>query len=252
MKVLLLMSFLALLSLPVKALDAPSGLIPPSLEAGDQFYIVFVTSTSTAGNLPSAADYNAAVEASADLNPITGDPSITWRALFAHNTGVIQSTSLFTEDSSRPIFNRNGDLVSASSNDFFGGIGLSLSNAIAFDEAGLSAGADAVWTGLASDATSADPLGGLICNVGSRTAVNESFLSLASGLCSDSLRLYAASPLLTVPAAPTLRDLQVRLEGSVDERIVLIEVLDQAFMSDNGRYVIDIAVPANIATIDTT
>ena len=58
---ILFLGWAAMVSPLASAQNAPAGLVPPGLLPGDNFYIMFVTSTQIAGN-DSVAAYNAHVK----------------------------------------------------------------------------------------------------------------------------------------------------------------------------------------------
>lgn len=211
LKKAMILTPLLLLSPLVNALDAPAGLVPAGLTPGDQFYIIFVTSTTTAGN-STVAQFNAAVDAAGNLD--TGTAPLTWQAILAHDDGTVQALSLFA-DTSKPIYNTNGDKVADNYIDFTDG---TLDAAIEYDETGVSVGVADVYTGttaagLAIDGVDNDTLGGIdtntngcaggVANSTTGTFLFNGLLSDGGGGgngCTDTERLYAVSPLLTVAA----------------------------------------------------
>jgi hypothetical protein len=206
---------LLLLSPLVNALDAPAGLVPAGLTPGDEFYIIFVTSTTTAGN-STVAQFNAAADAAGNLD--TDTAPLTWMAIVGHDTAAnitdVQSASLFAADNTQPIYNTNGDKVADTYIDFTDG---TLDAAIEYDETGASVGAADVYTGLTAAGNALnignDTLGGGDssndgCSGGVANSTTGTFLfngRLSDGGgggngCTDTERLYAVSALLTVAA----------------------------------------------------
>jgi hypothetical protein len=193
----------------VFALDAPAVMVPPGLNPGDTYYIMFVTSTTISGNQPSAA-YPAHANAAADLSGVKGtdDANISWGAWYAHDDGTFSTSALFAADNTRPIYNLNGDLIANSYADLTDG---TLTTAIGYDESGNAIHAS-VWTGVLCDGVTIfvgdDTLGGMdtavdgcVYGSSSATGCNFSYQSIGGGLgCTDQMYLYAVSPLLTVPA----------------------------------------------------
>lgn len=182
------------------ALNAPANMVPAGLNPGDEFYVIFASSTTLVSTFPAIASYNAHANTAADLSGVKGtdDPSITWSALMAHSDGTTQTTSLFAANTSAPIYNLNGDVVADNVADMFDG---TLDNAIGYDQSGTAINRFA-FTGFSSDGSTSDEIG-----TGSRsghiTAADGTWASVVS-FSPNPESVYAVSPLLTAPGvAPT-------------------------------------------------
>jgi len=186
------------------ALDAPIEMVPAGLAPGTDFYIMFVTSTSRNTTSTSMADYDAFVNAAADLSSVKGtdDPSITWRALGA-TAAFDQCGSWYT--ATAPVYNLNGSKLANNKTELFDGtIG---GTSINYDESGSVTNYVAVFTGCtwygARDASwffgASSAVTGVTFNIGM------AWIQDSTAAATTSQRFYAASPLLTVPtlAAPT-------------------------------------------------
>lgn len=188
------------------ALDAPSGLIPPGLNPGDQFYIIFAGSDTVDGAQSSAvyASYAATVKANdPDTAAIAG-----WTTLFGHDDSSLVTQSAFS-DTSQPIYNTNGDKVADNAAELFS---TSLDSAIGYDESGVANSAY-IWTGYnftggptgigddslgGNDSLTDGCLAGTADEDDNRWAA--SVLAGGAGCDGANLGLYVLSPLLTVPA----------------------------------------------------
>lgn len=192
------------------ALDAPTAMVPAGLIPGDQFYIMFITSTTIAGNTTVAA-YNAHVNAAADLSGVKGtdDPTITWSAWLGHDDSTEQTASLFAADNTKPIYNLGDGMLANDYADLTDG---TVAVAIEYDESGATL-FDDVWTGTSQNGgfpgVGDDTLGGTDggndgCAFGHSASLNQSFFAGLNPFvgCTPLVHMYAVSPLLTVPAAP--------------------------------------------------
>lgn len=198
------------------ALDAPPGLIPPDLNPGDEFYIIFAGSDTVDGTQPAAiyVNYAATVKANApDTDQIDG-----WTTLFGHDDATLVTLSALGADTSQPIYNTHGDRVADNRAGLFSN---ALNAAIGYDESGTPLNAN-IWTGFnftgSSTGIGDDSLGGNDfltdgCLAGNSGETNSrwaaSILAGGNGCAGANLGLYVISPLLTVPggeaaAIPTM------------------------------------------------
>ena len=131
--------------------------VPPGLQAGDQYRLVFVTSTSTSTTSSSIAYYNAFVTKAANLDPALESLGTTWTAIASTST-VAARDNTDTNPSSLglPIYSLAGQLIATSNPDLWGG---SISSSISFDENGVPPlpGYTEVWTGTGSTGVPNDP-----------------------------------------------------------------------------------------------
>lgn len=93
------------------ALVVPSGLNP-----GNAYHVIFVSSTTRDATSSNIADYDAHVQAAADAAGIGVDIGVEWRVLGSTATvdAIDHLAPLFSSTTDVPIYNQNGDLVSAS------------------------------------------------------------------------------------------------------------------------------------------
>ena len=83
------------------ALPAPGGIIvPPGLNPGDSYHLIFVTSTSRDATSGDINDYHAFVNAAADTSPLSGVPDVNWYAI-ASTTGGAVAKDLFSDTAPR-------------------------------------------------------------------------------------------------------------------------------------------------------
>lgn len=246
LKKMLLLSSVSLACQSALAVDAPAGLVPPGLAAGDTFYIVFASSYTLDGNKSSAVYAGAAAIAAAngvDTAKITG-----WVTLFGHDDSTLSTMSAFST-TDRPIYNTNGDKVADDRTKFYSN---SLDNPIGYDEQGAVAPA-IIWTGFNYTGTSTgvgdDSLGGNDslndgCLAGMSSATDRnwatSMLAGGNGCAGANLGLYVLSPLLTVPgdsdgsvsASPSVRE-PVGIPITADTVAEAVDVFDFT-ISDGG------------------
>ena len=194
-------------SLSLAQQEPPAGLIPPGLNPGDEFFIIFAGSDTLDGAQTSATytSYAASVKQNdPDTDAVTG-----WVTLFGHDDSTLVTLSAFGGNTSQPVYNTNGDLVAPNAAGLFSD---SLSSPIGFDESG-NAYSGSVWTGFNFTGTPTgigdDSLGGNDslndgCLAGSSTQTDTqwaaSVLAGGAGCAGASLPLYVLSPLFAVPA----------------------------------------------------
>ncbi|MFA7556001.1 MAG: hypothetical protein WCY88_17285 [Spongiibacteraceae bacterium] len=165
-----------------------------------------MTSTTIAATDANTATYNAHVNAAADLSSVKGtdNASITWRAMVATLNDGAQSTGLFTADASKPIYNLNGDKVADNAGDMFDS---NLDNSVSYSESGVDVCgvSDEVWSGMDNSGTAfaTRRLGEGNVLIGFCDSSLGTWNFAASPPATDTYRVYAVSPLLTVAAAVT-------------------------------------------------
>lgn len=123
------------------ALVVPGGLSP-----GDKYHVIFVTSNVHDAVPGSIGPYDSFVQSAADGAGIGG--SIGWRAVGSTDDvlAIDHVGALFSDTSNIPIYNQNGDLVSASFNGLWDG---GLDSAVGYDQHG-NLNSTQVWTGTSS------------------------------------------------------------------------------------------------------
>ncbi len=179
---------------------------PPSLQVGDQYQLIFVTSDSLPATSTNIADYNAFVTAEAAANPILAAfdaaNGVTWTAI-GSTTGV---NAKVNAPSSSTVYNMNGDLIANAAQPLYAD---SLFAPIAYDQFGNAVGNIEIWTGNGHGgvASSGEELGSLDTTFGAPGYTSPAWEVYADaayfGLVpSDSLPLYALSSEITVTPEP--------------------------------------------------
>ncbi len=178
-------------------------LVPAGLSAGDQYRLVFVTTTSTDATSSSNAFYNSFVTSAAGLDPALGSLGTTWTAI-ASTPAVAASDNSDTNPSSAglPIYNLAGQLVATSNSALWSG---TLTSSIKYDENGVPSapGFTEVWTGTGSTGVPddpGDPLGNAMPAWGDATSTTSTWIDFPGGYYPEDgyHTLYAISGPLTV------------------------------------------------------
>jgi hypothetical protein len=160
-------------------------LVPTSLNPGDQFRAVFLSSTSRDARSANIADYDQFITnlaVTAGLDTYFGAP-VTWRAIGL--TATVAAVDRLPKDfGSPPLYRLDGGLVAPSAGKLWvtGPTGLT----IRVTESGVDLGDAAVWTGTLQDGTPS-----------SRSAPGSSSPSVPTSVP----RAAAGSPRTTRPAA---------------------------------------------------
>lgn len=207
-------------------IDAPAVLVPAGLNPGDEFFVIFASS-STANlckQVPSSPalspmDDTAAINL-ANLAATTGSRTSSvagWQALYIHERGdalgvitdtVAASGVAFNNNITQPIYNTRGELIANNHADLFDGSsfgsGTQLINPIMYDEDGNTFNTgDFAYTGF--DELGARVVGrtlgygGTGCAVGEPDRTNGLWANSAN---SNNVRsIYVLSPLMRVPAS---------------------------------------------------
>ena len=211
--VLMLAAFLPI-SFKASALDAPADLVPAGLNVGDQFYVVFTTSTYTQATSPSISFYNSYVQGVAAASTISGVRAIS------SGFQVIGATAADNQckpaDLAKPVYNVNKTQVSSLASLMYDPIAQPLGISLKISESGqdISVSQGQAFTGCNSNGTTftGSTLGDLNVGIGQTTFTNTDWISSGGQQAanSSSKSLYAISALLTVaPAAqavPTLSE----------------------------------------------
>ena len=198
---LLLCLFTMMIVAPALAQVVP---VPTSLDPGDEYRLVFVTSSRTQATSTVIADYNTFVTGVANTQPELAALGANWFVIGTtgnvharDNTGTLPTGAGGTLGV--PIF-RVDDTKFVDSNDdlWDGDVDVPLS----VRQDGTSAGAEAVWTGTSTDGTNDGGflLGAGATSVGDPPASNVDWIdSMAAAPSTQNRRLYAMSGILTAP-----------------------------------------------------
>ena len=193
--------------------------IPPGLNPGDQFRIIFVTSTKRNAASDSIGDYDAFVSAAAATSPGLAALGTNWTAI--GSTAAVSAFDHIGGVFSAPVFNLGGLLVASNSADLWDG---SLNNPVRFDESGADtnglfeipslpglSGAF-VWTGTSEFGAAhflrlglkppftVTPADHVIFGRASQT--NATWIFTNDFQLDDLLHVYGVSDVLTVPGSP--------------------------------------------------
>ena len=185
--------------------------MPSGLSHGDQYRIVFVTSTTIQATSSDISTYNAHVTAAAALNPDlaviegTVEQTTTWTAIGSTSSvNARDNTGTTGAGTDIGIYLLNDTVIATSYTDLWDGTIATFFNV---DEQGDSApyGNEQVWTGTNGDgSTGADPLGTATPEFGktNQDATTNYWINRLSGsswLNTDTYHLFAISGVLTVP-----------------------------------------------------
>ncbi len=179
-------------------------IIPAGLSAGDNYHVIFVSSTARDATSSDIADYDAFVGALADAAGIGASVGVSWLALGSTATvdAIDHLATVFT-DLSAPIYNQHGELVATNYADLWDG---SLVSAVRYTETGNTLALNAVWTGTDSSGQVIPtfPLGGNPGGAGYGSATSSSSLWLQTFRRGIPIQynLYGVSSQLTVSAVP--------------------------------------------------
>lgn len=208
---MLFMALVGLLTGPIVAQAIPIT-IPTALNPGDEYRLVFVTSTTTDALSNDINYYNSFVSILANSQSELAALGATWTAIAstpfinARNNTLTCSTSIgcLSNDPSYAIYNLFGQKVADDNADLWDGF---LDNAIAYNQQGIGLqGTDGfyVWTGThGHDGTRDNGLGGVCCaryGWWGGGAIDNNWVSFgANRTLENKLHLYAISSVLTVP-----------------------------------------------------
>jgi hypothetical protein len=184
--------------------------MPSGLSHGDQYRIVFVTSTTIQATSSDISTYNAHVTAAAALNPDlaviegTVEQTTTWTAIGSTDSvNARDNTSTTGAGTGIGIYLLNDTAIATSYTDLWDGTIANLFNVDEQGDSGPYANSQ-VWTGTNGDgSTGNDPLGTATPEFGKTnlTGVNIwiNRLSGSSWPNTDTYHLFAISGILTVP-----------------------------------------------------
>jgi len=184
--------------------------MPSGLSHGDQYRIVFVTSTTIQATSSDISTYNAHVTAAAALNPDlaviegTVEQTTTWTAIGSTDSvNARDNTSTTGAGTGIGIYLLNDTAIATSYTDLWDGTIANLFNVDEQGDSGPYANSQ-VWTGTNGDgSTGNDPLGTATPEFGKTnlTGVN-TWINRLSGPTwpnTDTYHLFAMSGILTVP-----------------------------------------------------
>ena len=187
---------------------------PTGLSAGDQYRLVFVTSTTSAAISTNIATYNTFVNdlaGTAGLNTIAGtvEGSTTWTAIGSTDTvNAIDNTGTTGAGTGISIWRLDDTAIATSYTDLWDG---SIGNFLNVDETGdgTSYGNNVVWTGstkagVADGSLTLGNSGASSVNMGKTNLSNASWIDRGIPFDgADSYHLYAMSDVLTVVPEPS-------------------------------------------------
>ena len=198
---LALAGFLVFAAVPSLLFGSPMLTVPPGLSAGQQYRIIFVTSTTTTATSPTISDYDTFVSDAANAaGSLLAPLGATWQAVASTST-VSAIDHIGSDDV--PIFLLDGTEVADSAADLWSPTGLLAADGIDLTELGTDA-ALFTWTGTGPDGTALDPLGSLAAVVEGCTITPDHTLWIDAGSPAPAaeLPLYGISSLLTVVPEP--------------------------------------------------
>lgn len=175
--------------------------LPSSLLLGDRYYLAFVTSGTISGTSSNVADYDAFVQAQANLNglgTISGFP-VTWKALVS-TPSVNAITHLGIGNF--PIFRLNDVQIASGNTDLWDG---NLSAALNVDQFGTTLTSGTAWTGSQTNglAYPGYQLGTSTPIFGGPNSTGNPWLVSGSGADTNNFRVYAFSEQLIAVPEPT-------------------------------------------------
>ncbi len=191
-----------LLSATAHAVDPDPYPVPPGLEPGDHYHIIFTTSTNRDAWSSDAADYDAHVLAAANSAGIGDELGIGWTALVSVGDETApqhHARDRVSLGANVPVYNTRLELVATGFADLWDG---SLQNPLNSDEHGRMVGGDS-WTGSNADGTAdeVDYLGSSspVAWCGQASAIDERWIRNVTPGKGAGLHVIAMSEELTVP-----------------------------------------------------
>jgi hypothetical protein len=198
------------------ALDAPADLVPAGLNVGDQFYVVFTTSTYPQATSTLISFYNSYVQGVAAASTISGVRAIS------SEFQVIGATAATNQckpaDLTKPVYNVNKTQVSSLASLMYADpqaqpLGISLKISESGQDISGPQGQGQAFTGCSPDGSSyipyilgnTTPTVGLVplVGIGLTTATDNDWIGGAQQVGNTSSKsLYAISALLTVAPTP--------------------------------------------------
>jgi hypothetical protein len=198
------------------AVEAQIVTLPTGLGPGEEYRLVFFTSTSTAATSTDIADYNAFVTATATAVPELNALGTTWSALAS--TATTDARDNIASAPFASIYRLDDSQVADDDLDLWDGVGAfgdQLLNAINVNELGTTANLGYNWTGTLLDGTKGvgspgGPLGSVapFPVVGDNSVTNWTWLDAGNPHGPTGLNpLYAISDVLTAPGVAPVPDI---------------------------------------------
>jgi hypothetical protein len=181
-------------------------LTPSGLHPGDQFRVVFISSTTRNAQSSNIADYDQFITdlaVAAGITTYFGSP-VTWQAL--GSTPTVQAVDrLPSSFASPPLYRLDGGLVAPSTGKLW--VTGPTDFPITLTELGLDLGSAVVWTGTLRDGSVFRPLGASFVAFGSTLSVsNGGWVAFNDAPRSEQHHLYGYSSVLTVPSSAVVPD----------------------------------------------
>jgi len=177
--------------------------VPTGLNPGDQYRLVFVTSTTRDATSSDIEDYNAFVTSVANSVPELAALGTTWHAIGSTvDVSARDNTGTNPASTGVPIYRLDNIRLANNNPDLWDSF---LENTLNVTEQGMPILAVAppgstAWTGSFSNGTAAaQPLGSGNPIAGDALATNFTWMLLGNGPAVDARRLYGISEQLTVP-----------------------------------------------------
>ena len=175
---------------------------PADLNAGDEYRLVFTSSTVRDATSADIADYNAHVQAAADAAPVVSTWGLSWTAIASTPTvDAISNTATPVSTPDIPVFLIDGTKVADNYADLWDG---SLASPLSRTELDTVPAVD-TWTGTDTDGTASIvfPLGAANVRFGSSNATTGLWVSTASTSRTQMRPLYAISNTVTAVPEPS-------------------------------------------------
>lgn len=188
--------------------------IPPGLQAGDAYRLVFVTSGVRKATSSDISDYNAFVTAQANMSSDLAALGTSWTAIASTSTvDARDNTSTFGTSliSNAPVFRGDGERVVVEATDLWktqiNDRSFDLENPIILDQYGLTVTSPTLVfsgtlrNGIKNSALNVGPLGGSVTTtgVGRADLISNRWIAAGAVPLTDERSFYAISGLLFVP-----------------------------------------------------
>jgi hypothetical protein len=185
--------------------QAAAVYVPPSLNFGDTYRIIFVTSDTRDATSSDIADYNAFVSAAALTDPGLASLGTTWTALASTTAvNVLTNTGLSSSDTTTPFFNTQGNPIATGVTGFPGlYYDINSGHLHPIDDQAGNFDPVFVWTGTDNTGATNGPLGGASVGVGIASSNNNQWTLWNYAVPTGMMPLYGVSGLLTVTPEPS-------------------------------------------------
>lgn len=177
--------------------------VPPGLNPGDQYRLVFVTHESTYATSSNIADYNSFVTTSANTVTALQNLSASWLVIGSTATTNVVSN---IGSSTAPIYDLSGNLVANGTAGLFSGSLLDAHGIDTFQDGSSAIPGYYAWSGSNADGTSFTgyTLGSARVWWGITGMNDATWISASQSVASsDYYHAYAISSVLTVPSSGT-------------------------------------------------